>query len=117
MTPDYDYVLTLLKKEGLYMLGGTDGCACAHFQINSIYVAVSCHKSVGCHKEECNVDGPLVHVYSHYMDWNPNDGIEISQEIVRQLRGSYYPVSDIAIRLHEPEFYKTGRKKSDKELK
>lgn len=103
-TPDPNYVVGLLQRESLYSLGGGDGCACAHFQIDNVYVAVSCHKSTGCDKPECRTDGPLVHVYSHYMDWQDSDGQPVADEIVKQLRKSYYTESDIKVSLHEPKF-------------
>lgn len=95
-TPDAGYVVDLLKREGLYTLGGGDGCACAHFCIDNIHVDVACHKS-----SAGGDGGPAVVVYSRYLDWDDSYGQPVADEVVSQLRKTYYPESEIKVSLKE----------------
>ena len=38
-------IVFLIRRYGLYNLGGADGCACVNFSLSGFEVDVSCHKS------------------------------------------------------------------------
>jgi hypothetical protein len=51
-------VVDLIREVGIYRLSGYDGCPCANFEVQSVSVDVSCHKS-----------DHSVRVHSHHMDY------------------------------------------------
>lgn len=46
-------VLELIKRHGIYVLGGYDGCPCTSFAIGGYEIDVSCHKSRRCVRIVC----------------------------------------------------------------
>lgn len=45
---DAQKAIGLIKREGLWGLGLSDGCNCCHFEVQAIQVDISCHKSEHC---------------------------------------------------------------------
>lgn len=50
-------ILELIKRHGIYVLGGYDGCPCTSFSIGAYEVDVSCHKSKKCVRVVCSYSG------------------------------------------------------------
>lgn len=81
--------LDLIKRVGIYGLGGNEGCPCTNFEVQSVHVGVSCHKSE-----------QTVRVYSHSLDFfeggfgepvkqNTDALQQIADEVLRQVDGYY----------------------------
>ena len=78
-------VIDLIREVGIYRLGGYDGCPCTSFEVQSVSVDVSCHKSSQC-----------VRVHSHHMDYcDDNHRLDksllqpIADEVLRQVDEHY----------------------------
>ena len=100
------YVLALIKREGIYNLGGYDGCACTHFCLTNIFVDVSCHKSGGCIDCRDKARGQ-VHVYCRSLGEADAACREIAEEVLRQVldgHKDYYSPDSFCISLHEPKY-------------
>lgn len=77
--------IALIKKIGIYGLGGNDGCPCTNFEVQNVHVDVSCHKSQR-----------TVRVYSHHADFCDENYRRdqrflrpIADEVLRQVDGYY----------------------------
>lgn len=46
--PSPEATLALIRRFGIFGLGGSDGCYCCNFSIHGISIDVSCHKSEHC---------------------------------------------------------------------
>lgn len=99
--PDYDGLLLVLKRFGLFALGGTDGCLCSHFSFRAIFVDIGCRKSEGGHLPEPltpDFHGTFVRLHCRYIFSRPVDLLPIAQEIVAQLHAES---TDVFVRLCE----------------
>lgn len=56
-----DSAIALIREHGLGGLGGYDGCPCTEFEVHSVRVQISCHKSGS---------GPRIYVSSGSMDYD-----------------------------------------------
>lgn len=80
--------LDLICREGIYGLGGSEGCPCTHFFVRGLHVDVSCRKSNGGLRAiDPNFYGAVVRLYVQSLDAVPGAALrEVAEEIVRQLR-------------------------------
>src|ERR1039458_10278142 len=86
-----DKAIQLIQQHGIFGLGGYDGCLCTNFEIQGIYVSVSCHKSEHC-----------VRVWSNYMFRNPLPLESVMKEVLASLEKTRdYPVDDYRIRFYD----------------
>lgn len=89
-SPDYIGLLQVLKRFGLFALGGMDGCLCTGFEFRSIAVLVSCRKSEGGHCPDglapyLGFHGNIARVHCCFLGALLSDLIPIAQEAARQL--------------------------------
>lgn len=64
----------LIRKHGLYGLSGDEGCECYSFQVQGIFVDVSCHRSEHS-----------IRVYSHHLCSDPLGLEMVAKEVISQL--------------------------------
>lgn len=91
-------VTSLIRKIGIYTLGGHDGCPCTNFEVRNIHVDVSCHKSE-----------KTVRVYSHHLDWTDNN--------YRQVDAALEPVANEVLRQVDDWYGAGGEYAADFEVK
>lgn len=72
--PSPEAALALIRRFGIFGLGGSDGCYCCHFSIHGISIDVSCHKSEHC-----------VRVHSGYLGFKDSNLFSIADEVLSQL--------------------------------
>lgn len=82
--------LEIIKKNGVGVLGGYDGCACAAFAVQHICVDVSCRKSSGFRVPWPDYCGIGVRVWSTSMDVGPDELEAVAREVARELSESFW---------------------------
>lgn len=80
-----DNALELIRREGVFGLGGYDGCLCTHFFVRDVHVGISCRKSSG-NLVDPDFNGTTVRIYSQSGGLRGADLREIAEEIAKQLR-------------------------------
>lgn len=83
-----DAALELIRREGVFGLGGYDGCLCTSFRVRGIDVDISCRKSSGGLDGtiEPTFYGTTVRVYARSGDVGGDALRAIAEEIASQLR-------------------------------
>lgn len=83
----------LIAREGVYGLGGYDGCQCTDFAVQGVEVSVSCRKSgVGAAKVAPGFYGIVVRVTSRRLDHDSESLKPVCDEVVRQLKPEGYDI-------------------------
>lgn len=88
--PGFEGIVEVLRRFGIFALGGADGCECTDFKFRGVEVHIACRKSEGGHLPKGlgpeGFRGYMVRLDCRYMFATLRDVLPCAAEIVFQLQ-------------------------------